>query len=135
MRMMKWVGLVAALGLIVSCFLPWVRIDSISTTVTGVSAPGTNFGKPGYFHLIAVGFFICFTLVPKVWAKRSNLLVTALNMAWSIRNFLLIPMCHGGECPQKKLGIFLVVVASSIMLISSLLPDFNPDRKRTIQGD
>jgi hypothetical protein len=61
--------------------------------------------------------------VARIWAKRLNLLITAMNMAWAIRNFFIISACGGGECPDKNNGIYLMLIASIIMLVSSLFPD------------
>lgn len=123
MRRMKWVSLAAAVTLIIACFMVWVVIPSKQITVSGVNAAGTNFGKPGYLHLLLTFFFVVFTLIPKIWAKRSNLLVTALNLAWAIRNFIFISSCSGGECPEKQAGLYLVLGASILMLVSSFFPD------------
>jgi hypothetical protein len=132
MRWIKWTGIIAAIVLIIACFMPWVIISSVNITVTGVNATGTNFGKPGYFHFMTTSFFVVFTLIQKTWAKRANLLVTALNMAWAIRNYFMITLCRGGECPEKKIGIYFIVIASVLMLASALLPDLKMDRKKTI---
>ena len=132
MRFMKWVGVAAAILLTVACFMPWVVIHSINSTVSGVDSTGTNFGKPGYFHFIAIIFFLVFTITPKVWAKRSNLLVGALNMAWAIRNYFIISLCRGGDCPEKKIAIYLVVIASVLVLLSCLLPDYKTNRNNPI---
>ncbi len=123
MRYMKWIGLAAATLLVVSCFMPWVYIESKNITVSGVEATGTNFGKPGYFHLLLTAFFLLCTFVPRVWAKRLNLLITALNIAWAIKNFFMLSACSGGECPVKKIGLYGVMLASVIMLIAALFPD------------
>src|SRR5882672_7789911 len=116
MRWMKWTGVIASLLLIVSCFIPWVFIELKNLTVTGVDAIGTNFGKPGYFHLIMSFFFLVFSFIPRVWAKRSNLLITALNLGWAIRNYFIISACEMGECPVKKAGIIILIPASLLML-------------------
>lgn len=123
MRWMKWTGAAAAVLLVVSCFTVWVIIVSKNIAVSGVDATGTSFGKPGYLHLLLAFLFIVFTLIPAVWAKRSNLLVTALNLGWAIRNYIFISACSGGECPEKQAGIYLVMAASVCMLLSSLFPD------------
>src|SRR5436190_23604407 len=102
MRYMKWIGLAAAALLIVSCFSPWVVIESRNITVSGMESKGTNFGKPAYFHFIMTVFFLACTFIPRVWAKRTNFLITALNLAWAIRNYFIISACHGGDCPEKK---------------------------------
>lgn len=123
MRWMKWAGLAAAILLIICCFLTWVTIPSKNIVVSGADATGTSFGKPGYFNLLMTFFFIVCTLVPKIWAKRINLLFTGLNLAWTIRNYFVISACQGGECPEKHAGLFLMLAASLLMLASSLFPD------------
>jgi len=123
MRYMKWVGLVAVILLVASCFLPWVSIISKNIVVSGIDSTGTNFGKPGYTHFVLSVFFIIFHFIPKLWAKRINLLVVALNIAWAIRNYFIISMCREGECPEKQIGLWLVMLASLLMLIASLFPD------------
>jgi hypothetical protein len=123
MRWMKWTGLAAVALLIIACFLPWVTIASRNIVVSGVDATGTTFGKPGYFHFFFAFFFIAFTFIPRIWAKRINLLVVALNMAWAVRNYFVISTCHAGECPEKHNGIYLIVLAAFLMLISALFPD------------
>src|SRR6266487_350614 len=107
MRWMKWIGIAAAILLIISCFIPWVFIESKNITVSGIDATGTSFGKPGYFHLLTSFFFLLFSFIQKLWAKRANLLVTALNLGWAIRNYIIISTCIMGDCPLKKAGIFI----------------------------
>lgn len=122
-RYLKWIGLAAAALLVVSCFSPWVFIESRNLTLSGIDTTGTNYGKPAYIHFMLTGVFVLLTLVPRLWAKRVNLLVVALNLAWAIRNFFMIAACQGGECPEKKTGLLLVLLSSVIMLISALFPD------------
>lgn len=131
MRYMKWIGLAAATLLIISCFTPWVFIESRNITVSGVESNGTNFGKPGYIHLVLTVLFLFCSFVPRVWAKRLNLLVTGLNVGWAIRNYFLISACMGGECPIRKTGLYVVMLASLILLIAALFPDIKlPAEKR-----
>jgi hypothetical protein len=122
MRYMKWIGLLAVILLIVSCFTPWIIINSKNIIVSGIDSSGTNFGKPGYTHFILGFFFTIFHFIPKIWAKRWNLLIVALNIAWAVRNFFIISMCREGECPEKQIGLWLVLIASSLMLIAALFP-------------
>jgi len=123
MRYFKWSGLFAAVVLIAACFLPWVLINSKQIVVSGVAAEGTNYGKPGYFHFLMAALFIVCSVIPRVWAKRFNLLLTALNMGWALRNFFIISICSGGECPVKQIGIYLMLISSALMLVASFFPD------------
>ena len=119
---MKWIGLLAALALAVACFFPWVYIESKDILVSGVDSTGTNFGRPGYFHLVLVGFFVIFDMAPRLWAKRANLLVAALNIAWAARNYFIITACSGGECPVKKTALWIVLASSALMMAAALTP-------------
>lgn len=125
MRYSTVLGVGAFLLLVAACCMPWVLIPSKSLIISGIDATGTRYGKPGYVHLLLSVFFLVFTLVPRVWAKRANLLVVAFNLAWTIRNFLLLSLCRGGECPERLTGLYLVAVAGLLMLISALLPSVN----------
>ena len=122
-RILKWTGVLAAVALVAACFMPWVHIISKDITITGIDPASTNYGKPGYFHWAMAFFFLLFSLIPKLWAKRANLLVVALNIGWALRNFLIISSCEAGECPVRKLGIFLALVSSVIMLLAAVFPD------------
>jgi len=122
-KWMKWIGLMSAILLVVSCFTPWVYIAMKNITVSGIDSTGTSFGKPGFLHFILAGIYTVFTLIQKVWTKRANLLVCGFNLAWSIRNFIIISACYMGECPEKKSGLYLIVFASALMLLASFFPD------------
>lgn len=121
MRIMKWAGLLASLTLIVSCFFPWVTIESKDIVVSGVEATGTTFGKPGYLHFILTGLIILMGLINRLWSIRVSLFLNAFNMAWAIRNFFVISTCYGGECPVKHTALYLVLISSILMMASVLL--------------
>ena len=132
MRYMKWIGLLAIILLVVSCFLPWVIITSQNITVTGVDSTGTNFGKPGYAHFVLGFFFFILHFIPKLWAKRLNLIIVALNIAWAVRNYFIISMCREGECPEKQIGLWLVLAASVLMLLAALFPDIQLKEEKKV---
>ena len=123
-----------AITLVISCFMPWVVIGSKNIVVSGVDATGTSFGKPGYFHFVMTGIFILFMLIPRIWSKRANLLITGFNVAWAFRNFIIISACHMGECPEKKPGIYIALIASLLMLVSSFFPDIKLKEGKENQG-
>lgn len=130
MKYMKWVGIFAFLILVISCFLPWIAVTNLSIEAGGMNAGGTNFGKPGVLHLILGIAFLIFHLIPRLWAKRANLPVTALNMAWAIRNFFILAICRGGDCPDRLLGLWLMLIASILMLVAALFPDVKLNQKK-----
>jgi hypothetical protein len=123
MLWIKWTGVIAAIILTIAGFYPWIIIESRNFNVSGINAEDIHLGKPAYFHFILVLFFLAISFIPRVWAKRSNLLVVALNMGWAIRNYFIITACQGGECPEKQTAIYLIIPASVLMLASALFPD------------
>jgi hypothetical protein len=126
---MKWIAVIAALILIASCFYPWIFIESENLTVTGVSAASLKLGKPAYFHFFLAAVYMAFHFTARVWAKRWNLLVAALNLAWAVRNFLLVSACAAGECPQKKWALYLVLISAILMMVAALFPKISIESK------
>jgi hypothetical protein len=122
MKYSQHIGFIASVILIVFCFQPWVILPTTQAAITGVNTAGTSFGKPAlvnlFFSFIAAVFFS----IPKIWSKRANLFMAAINLAWAIRNYVLVSTCSGGECPEKKAGLYILVIAAGIMLLMSLLP-------------
>ena len=87
-----------------------------------MSTAGTDFGKPGLMHLVLGVLLAVFFLVPKLWAKRINVFVAAINLAWGIRNYILLSTCYMGECPLKKPGLFLMLALCTFIQVMSLFP-------------
>jgi hypothetical protein len=77
-----------------------------------------------------VAIFIFFNFTSKVWAKRTNLVITALNLAWAVRNYIIISSCYMGDCPEKKSAIFLLIPTSVLMLIAAMFPDIKLAEKK-----
>lgn len=121
MSFVRVAGILCAVALIAACFFPWVTIESKNILVSGVEASGTAFGKPGYFHILFSLIFIVLIIINKVWSSRINIFINAFNIAWAVRNFLVISMCHGGECPIKHTALYVVLITSFGMLLTSFL--------------
>lgn len=120
MKISKGLCLASAVALVVSCFFPWVTIESKSIIVSGVDSTGTSFGKPGYFHIFLAFFYLLLLTLSRTWAKNIAIFFSAFNVAWAIRNFIIISTCYGGVCPQKHGAIYVMVFASIAMLIAVL---------------
>lgn len=122
MKYSNYIGVIAAAAIVTVCFMPWVYIPSIKTTITGMSADKTNFGRPGLMNIILGITAVVLFIIPRIWAKRINLFIGIFNLAWSVRNFLLITQCELGECPEKKSGIYLLLLLSAVLLLMTFLP-------------
>lgn len=128
MKYSNYIGIIAALAIVAVCFMPWVYIPFIQTTVTGMSADKTNLGRPGLMNIILCIVAVALFIIPQIWAKRINIFMSIFNLAWSIRNFLLITQCELGECPEKKSGIYLLLFLSAVLLLMTFLPH-DPSKK------
>ncbi|MFZ5978497.1 MULTISPECIES: hypothetical protein [Hydrotalea] len=125
MKYAQTIGIIAAILMVAVCFMPWIYIPSLQLTISGVHGTVNEqftFGK----QILAQSFFsvllIAFFALPKVWAKRTNLFVGFINMAWAIKNFTLFSLCREGECPEVKPGLYITVGLAVIVLLMTLLP-------------
>jgi hypothetical protein len=117
------IGIAACLMLIISCFLPWVYYADLNQTFSGFYSYNNEYGKPGKFLVFFGVLILTFMLLPKVWAKRANLFICALTLAYAIKTFILFGSCYNNYCPQKLFSLYLVVGCTVIMLIASGFPD------------
>jgi hypothetical protein len=97
--------------------------------MSGFDTTGTRFGRPGlfldFFTLIALFLFA----IPKIWSKRTNIFIGAIVFTWSIRNYILVSTCLMGECPIKQPALYVLVVASFVVMVMTLLPKINTSKK------
>jgi len=130
MKYSNWIGLAAAIIIIICCYLNWLCVPTVHLTIGGMSASGKhNFGRPGlmpiFFSVLAAINF----LLPFVWAKRTNIFVTGFCVAWGVRNYFLLSRCYSGECPQLLPAFYIMLAASLLMLAMSFVPDIKVKQK------
>jgi hypothetical protein len=122
MKLIRTIGIAACVGMFISAFLPWIYVAPVHQTFTGMNTGSSNYGKPGILDLFFTLIILVFTLVNRIWSKRSNLLVAAFLLAWCLRNYLLFSRCAMGYCPDKKIGLYLSTLFGIIIFISTLFP-------------
>lgn len=125
MKYSQQIGIFSAIALVIVCTLPWVYIPSLHLNLSGLQGRssaelsfGTQIKSHGFF---ATAMIICF-FISKIWSKRLNVFLGAINLAWAFKNFLIFSMCRGGECPEKQIGLYLLLLFAGILFIMSLLP-------------
>lgn len=123
MKNSKWVGIIGVILLFIAAYQPWITVPSKSITISGMNTDGTNFGKPALMNLIVSAVTAVFFLYSAVMAKRVNLFLCAFNFAWSVRNYIIVSTCRAGECPEKRFGLYLLLISSIIIMMASLFPD------------
>ncbi len=122
MKYSQYVGIFFGLVLIWLCFQTWVIIPHKDIIVTGFQSEGTRFGRPGMIHMWFIAISVVLFALPFTWAKRSNVFFTAINLAWAIRNYIIVSTCFMGECPEKQWALYLLPIFAAIVFLMSLLP-------------
>ena len=123
MKVRNWIPVLFIGLLVVSCFLPWITIVSKGIVVSGFESQGTNFGKPGLLHIILIFFVLVFVCIPTNWSKNVAFFISALNIAWAIRNYMIISACYAGLCPVKHSGLYLLLISSLLITASILIAE------------
>ena len=123
MKYSQWIGIAAALLLVAACFMPWAYFPGLEENFSGFFSEKNSYGRPGKVLIFFSGVMILLFAIPKVWAKRGNLFVAVITIAFVIKSYILYTSCYQGLCPEKRPGIFLVLAASLITFVSALLPD------------
>ena len=122
LKYLNWIGIAACIMLIISCFLPWVHYADINQNFTGFYSYQNQYGKPGRLFLVLGTLILIFMLLPKVWAKRANLFISALVVAYAVKSYILFSSCYNNYCPQKLFGIYLMVFCTVLMLLAAAFP-------------
>ncbi|HTN39105.1 MAG TPA: hypothetical protein VL053_18635 [Arachidicoccus sp.] len=125
MKNSQLIGALLALMVIFSCFVNWSYIPGLQVHITGMDTAGTHFGKPGILHIFFAVIALVMFSIQKLWSKRTNIFVAAINLAWGVKNFILVSMCSAGDCQEKEWGIYLLLIVSSGMMLMTLLPKIN----------
>lgn len=123
MKYSQWIGIAAALLLVAACFMPWAYFPDLGKEFTGFFSEQNRYGRPGKFLTGFCTAMMVLFAIPRIWAKRANLIAAAITLAFAIRSYILYTGCYRGICPEKRIGIFLVLLGATIMMIAALVPD------------
>jgi hypothetical protein len=128
-KILSWLGIAACITLIISCFLPWAYYadGNIATegekTFTGFYSYKQQYGKPGLFLVFFGVVILILMILPKVWAKRTNLFISAFTLAYAFKCYILYTSCYNAYCPEKRVGIFIVLFSTVVMLVACVFPN------------
>jgi len=120
-------GILASLGIIAACFMPWTYYHSIQQTFTGFNVvpfpTGNYYGKAGIPISIIAGLFLMLAFIPRIWAKRTNLFLAGILVAYTIRTYIIFTSALFEGEVEKFAGIYLVIILSIVMLITTFFPN------------
>ncbi|MBA4167010.1 MAG: hypothetical protein H0X41_05625 [Chitinophagaceae bacterium] len=123
MKYSQPLGVLATIILMVSGFLHWAWYPDLQKYFTGFFSENDIYGKPGKVFLFLGVIAIVLFLAPRVWAKRGNIFLCAIIIAYAVKSFILFSGCYKGICPVKQPGIWLMLGSAILMLLFSLFPD------------
>jgi hypothetical protein len=123
MKYSQWIGVLAAIALSVACFLHWTWYPDLHQYFSGFYSADNLYGKPGKVLIFFAAVAIVFYAIPKIWAKRWNMIVCCILVGFAIRTFIVFGTCYRGICPEKQFGIWLMLGTAIVMLVATLLPD------------
>lgn len=135
-RIINWLGITACVVLIIACFMPWTFHADVGKDFTGFFSEQNKYGRPGKFMIIFAVIILSFMLLPKVWAKRTNLFLAAMLVAYAVKTYILYTSCYMAYCPEKKTGVFLMLFSTVMIFIAALLPNMKPpvNKNSVVQG-
>lgn len=120
-----WVTVLTFILLIICCNIPWAYYPDLGKSFTGLITEKNVYGKPGKFILAIGAMNVICGFIPKLFFKRLNIFISAFNLAYAIKTFIIFAACYHGICPEKKAGLYLILVLTSMMMILSLFPKGN----------
>jgi hypothetical protein len=118
----KWIALAGSFVLIASCFMPWAYYPDLDKVFTGFFSEKNIYGKPGKWLTVMALLSVACHFLPQVIFKRINLLLMALNVAYAIKSYIVFAACYRGYCPEKKYGIYLMLFAAILLMITAVFP-------------
>ncbi len=139
-KILSWFGMAACIVLIISCFLPWTYyadpriVNEADRTFNGFFSFKQQYGKPGNTFVFLGALILLFMILPRVWAKRTNLFMAAFVLAYAFKTYVLFTSCYNAYCPEKKAGIFIMLFSAIVILIACVFPNMKiVDNKKNDQ--
>ena len=129
MKFSQWIGIASGILLILSGFMNWTWYPDIHKYFTGFVSENNIYGKPGKIFIYLTTVAILFFAIPRIWAKRWNVLICTIIVAFAIKTYILYTSCYRGICPVKQPGIWIMGASAAIILLCALLPDLKIKEK------
>lgn len=121
-----YLGLLSAVLLVLSCFLPWTTYNSVNLTFNGFNVErfvtGNFYGKAGYPIVVLTAVIVLLFIIRKLWAKRVAVFISAFLLAYIIRTYIIFTSGLVEGDVDTHFGMYLLMASSILLLISSLFP-------------
>lgn len=123
MKHYKWIGWCACALLVISCFIPWAYYGDLGKNFTGLFSEKNIYGKPGLLFIFFAVASTWLIYLDKVWAKRTHIFLAAFNLGYLIKTYILFTSCYNAYCPEKKFGLYLLILSSVVLMVVAIFPD------------
>lgn len=123
MKYSQWIGIAAAVILVIAGFLPWTYHPDLDKNFTGFFTENNIYGKPGRVFIVLSAITIIFFSIQRIWSKRWNVFMCAITLSYAIKSFIVYSGCYRGICPDKKAGLWIMLLSTIVMMAMSLFPD------------
>lgn len=129
MKNYKLIGSLSCIILAISCFLPWAYYPDLHKSFTGFFSERNIYGRPGKVFLFFAIISIILIFINKIWAKRTLIFLSALNLGYLLKTYVIFTSCYNAYCPQKEYGLYLLIIGCIALMLISLFPDLKVDEK------
>lgn len=123
MKYYKLIGTLAVIMVIGSCFLNWTYYPDLDKHFNGFFSEENVYGKPAKFIIFLAVVSLLLIYIDKIWAKRTMLFVSAVNIAYLIRTYSLYTDCYHTICPEKQIGLYLLIAGIILLTITAAFPN------------
>ncbi|MGZ3846155.1 MAG: hypothetical protein ACXVBJ_06290 [Flavisolibacter sp.] len=117
MQSIRWLSVLTAAVIITACFFKWVSLESKGFYIGGFFSSDYRFGEPGILQVVFCSIYILLLILNKIWSMRTAFFVAGFNVAWALRNYIVVSACSGGVCPEKHTGLYTILIGSILLLI------------------
>ena len=134
MKYYKVIGLLAAIALFASCYMPWAYYPDLQKSFTGFFTEKNIYGRPGVVFTFFAAVSIILIFINKIWAKRILIFIQALNIGYLLKTYVIFTSCYKGYCPEKEYGLYWVIISSVVLLVISFFPDIKLSEEKEIDA-
>ncbi|MEO6136689.1 MAG: hypothetical protein ABIP35_16160, partial [Ginsengibacter sp.] len=95
----------------------------INKSFNGFFSEQNIYGKPGKVFIFIAVSSVILILLNKIWAKRALIFLSAINIAYFIKTYVLFTTCYATLCPQKEYGLYILMASSILLMAVTIFPN------------
>jgi hypothetical protein len=122
----------AAVLVIIAAFLPWVTLEGMTESVTGLSGRGSNGGTPGAFTIVCAVIAAGLGVLGKKWSHIVSILFALLVIFLAYVIYNKDVKCEGAMdgaiqiCTKAGIGSYLTFFGGFLLAVGNVLGFIKP---------